>query len=82
MIKIIYTNKIQIGSILGLQYLVQRETRVNLDLDQNINGVIKPLPIKDDERITNLLKGVLAYKNRFAVDGELKSLQTDFVCFR
>lgn len=66
----------------GLQYLVQRETRVNLDLDQNINGVIKPLPIKDDERITNLLKGVLAYKNRFAVDGELKSLQTDFVCFR
>ena len=71
--------------ILGLQYLYNRDTQnagVFLDLDKNLEKVIKPLPIKDEEKLNNLLNGVLAYKSRFAVNGELKTLHTDVVCFR
>ena len=74
------------NTCIGLQYFYNRNLEtargVHLDLDKNLEKVIKPLPIKDEEKLNNLLNGVLAYKSRFAVNGELKTLHTDIVCFR
>jgi len=79
-------NREFIKDLSGLQYFYNRNLEtargVRLDLDKNLEKVIKPLPIKDEEKLNNLLNGVLAYKSRFAVNGELKTLHTDIVCFR
>ena len=71
--------------ILGLQYLVAEESKdVHLDLDHNVRKARKALPAKNEENISNLLKGILANKSKFVVNGaeEVKSLHTDIVCFR
>lgn len=72
----------------GLQYLdktyhkLQQPMKVELDLDHNVSKAITALPIKDTEKITHLLRGILAFKQKFAVNEELDSLHTDIVCFR
>ena len=55
---------------------------MSLDLNHNVNRAIKPLAEKELERITNLLRGILAFKHKLSVEGELDSLHTDIVCFR
>ena len=67
----------------GLSYSFQRDnSSVSLNLDYNVNRAIKPTPMKENEAITNLLKGILEFKHTLAVKGELDSLHTDVVCFR
>ena len=67
----------------GLSYSFQRDnSNVSLNLDYNVNRAIKPTPLKENEAITNLLKGILEFKHTLAVKGELDSLHTDVVCFR
>ena len=66
-----------------MNYSFQRDpSSVSLDLDYNVDRAIKPLPEKENEKITNLLKGILAFKQKLSVEGELDSLHTDVVCFR
>ena len=67
----------------GLQYLhVRRDSKVELDLDHNLHLAKKPLPKKETEKINNLLRGVLSYKNKFTLGDKLDNLHTDVVCFR
>ena len=67
----------------GLQYLHPRkDSRVKLNLDHNLHLAVKPHQKKDTEKISNLLRGVLSHRNRFAVGDKLSSLNTDIVCFR
>ena len=67
----------------GLQYLyARRDSRVKLDLDHNLSLARKSIPKKETEKINNLLRGVLSYKNKFTVGDRLDNLNTDVVCFR
>lgn len=67
----------------GLQYLhVRRDSKIKLDLDHNLHLAIKPVPKKETEKINNLLRGVLSYKNKFTPGDKLDNLNTDVVCFR
>lgn len=72
-----------VSDMSGLQYLAPAPANpVRLDLDHNVELAVKPGPEKDEEGIRNLLRGILAHKDKFSVEGELNSLHTDIVCFR
>ncbi len=72
-----------ISDMSGLQYLyVRRDSKFKLDLDHNLHLAIKPIPKKETEKINNLLKGVMFYKNKFTIGDRLDNLNTDVVCFR
>jgi len=71
----------------GLQYIISdvlrpEGKRVSLDLNKGVRKAIRSLPHKDQEKLDHLLRGVLLYRDRFRVDGELKNLHTNFICFR
>ena len=72
-----------VSDMSGLQYLAPAPANpVRLDLDHNVELAVKPGPEKDEEGIRNLLRGILAHKDKFSVEGELNSLHTDIVRFR
>ena len=61
---------------------MRRDSKIKLDLDHNLHLAIKPVPKKETEKINNLLRGVLSYKNKFTLGDKLDNLNTDVVCFR
>ena len=66
-----------------MSYSFHRDpSNISLDLDYNVSKAIKPSAEKENENISNLLKGILAFKEKLSVEGELNSLHTDVVCFR
>ena len=66
-----------------MSYSFHRDpSNISLDLDHNVSKAIKPSAEKENENISNLLKGILAFKEKLSVEGELNSLHTDVVCFR
>lgn len=56
---------------------------MHYDLNKGLSRVVRALPSKSQEKLDHLLRGILAHKERFSVEGEeLVSLNTDVVCFR
>lgn len=71
----------------GLQYLVRgaldpERERVRFDLNRGVRKAVKAIPSKSEERLDHLLRGLMLNRQKFAVEGELRSLHTDIVCFR
>ena len=74
-------------SMIGLQYvhkdiLDPDKKRVRFDLNKGVRKAIKAIPAKSEERLDHLLRGVMNNKEKFTVEGELRSLHTDIICFR
>jgi len=71
----------------GLQYVNQNlldpdRELVRFDLNRGVRRAVKAIPGKSEERLDHLLRGILHNRVKFAVEGELRSLHTDIVCFR